>query len=133
LTLVDHFSKWAEAIPIANHTAQTVAEALTNNVFTKFGVPLQILSDRSPEFESQLFSDLMTLLEINKLRSSAYRPSTNGMVERFHRTLNSMLGKVISETQRDWDLKLPFVLAAYRASIHSSQSFISWYRSSNAS
>jgi len=44
-------------------------------------------------------------------------------VERFHRTLNSVLGKVVSENQRDWDQRLPFALAAYRASIHSSTGF----------
>jgi hypothetical protein len=123
LTLVDHFSKWAEAIPIANHTAQTVAKALMTNIFTKFGAPLQLLSDRGPEFESDLFSELMRIMEIDKLRTSAYKPSTNGTVERFHRTLNSMLGKVVSESQRDWDQKLPFVLAAYRASVHSSTGY----------
>ena len=123
LTLVDHFSKWAEAIPIANHTAQTVAKALMINVFVKFGVPLQLLSDRGPEFESELFSDLMKSMDIDKIRSSAYKPSTNGVVERFHRTLNSMLGKVVSESQRGWDQKLPFVLAAYRASVHNATGY----------
>jgi len=58
-------------------------------VFSKFGVPRQILSDRGPEFESELFTQLLKWLEIDKLRSSPYKPSTNGMVERFHRTLNS--------------------------------------------
>jgi Integrase core domain len=123
LTLVDHFSKWAEAIPIANHTAQTVAKALMTNVFARYGVPLQLLSDRGPEFESEMFSELMKSMGIDKLRSSAYKPTTNGVVERFHRTLNSMLGKVVSESQRDWDQKLPYVIAAYRSSVHSSTGF----------
>jgi len=81
-------------------------------------MPLQVLSDRGPEFESDLFSDLTKNMEINKIRTSAYKPSTNSTVERFHRTLNSMLGKVVSESQRDWDQKLPYVLATYRASVH---------------
>ena len=62
-------------------------------------------------------------MDIDKLRSSAYKPSTNGVVERFHRTLNSMLGEVVSESQRDWDQKLPFVLAAYRASVHNATGY----------
>ena len=120
LTLVDHFSKWAEAIPIPNHTASTVAKVLIVHVFSRFGTPLQLLTDRGPEFESELFTHLMKWLEIEKLRTTAYRPSTNGTVERFHRSLNSMLGKVVSESQRDWDDRLPFVMAAYRAAVHSS-------------
>jgi len=123
LTLVDHFSKWAEAIPLPNHTAPVVARALMNQVFVRFGVPRQLLSDRGPEFESVLFGELMKWLQIDKLRTTAYKPSTNGVVERFHRTLNSMLAKVVSESQRDWDERVPFVLAAYRSSPHDSTGY----------
>ena len=123
LTVLDHFSKWAEAIPLSNHTAPAVAKALLVHVFSRYGVPMQLLSDRGPEFESELFNQLMSWLEIDKLRTTAYKPSTNGTVERFHRTLNSMLGKVVSDNQRDWDDRLPFVMAAYRASPHSSTRF----------
>ena len=62
----------------------------------------------------------MKWMEIDKLRTTAFHPSCNGVVERFHRTLNSMLGKVVSESQRDWDERLPLVLAAYRATPHES-------------
>ena len=65
VTLVDHFSKWAEAIPLRNHTAPTVARALTVHVFSRFGAPFQLLSDRGPEFESELFSQLMSWMEID--------------------------------------------------------------------
>lgn len=115
LTLVDHFSKWAEAIPLRNHTALTVARALMTHVFSKYGAPRQILTDRGSEFESSLFQELLRWMGIDKLRSTALRPACNGVVERFHRTLNSMLGKVVSESQRDWDEWVPFVLSAYRA------------------
>ena len=87
LTLVDHFSKWAEAILLRNHTALTVAPALMVNVFVKFSAPLQIFLDCGSEFESELFSELMKWMEIDELRTTAYQPSCNGMVERFHRTL----------------------------------------------
>ena len=123
LTLVDHFSKWAEAIAIPNHTATTVVKALVVHVFSRFGMPIEILTDRGAEFESELFCQLLRWLEIDKLRTTAYKPSSNGVVERFHRTLNSMFGKVISENQRDWDERLPYVIAAYRASVHASTGF----------
>jgi len=123
LTLVDHFSKWAEAIPLPNHTAPVVARALVIHVFSRFGTPRQLLTDRGSEFESQLFQRLMEWMEIDKLRTTVFKPSTNGAVERFHRTLNSMLGKVVSESQRDWDEQLPLVLAAYRGTVHSSTGF----------
>ena len=120
LTLVDHFSKWAEAIPLRNHTAPTVARALMVHVFSRFGAPRQLLTDRGTEFESQLFQQLMQWMEIDKLRTTVFRPSCNGVAERFHRTLNSMLAKAVNESQRDWDERLPLVLAAYRATPHES-------------
>ena len=123
LTLVNHFSKWAEVIPLPIQTAPTVARALMMHVFSKFGAPRQLLSDRGPEFESVLFSQIMSWMEIDKLRTTPYKPSTNGVVERFHRTLNSMLGKTVSDNQRDWDERLPLVMAAYRASPHSSTGY----------
>ena len=95
-------------------------KALVVNVFSRFGMPAEILTDRGSEFESELFTQLLKWLEIDKLRTTAYKPSTNGVVERFHRTLNSVLGKLVSSNQRDWDERLPFALAAYRASVHSS-------------
>jgi len=118
LTVMDNYTKWAEAIPLRNHTAPTVARALMTHVFARFGMPLQLLSDRGPEFESELFQELCRWMEIDKVRTTAYRPSTNGMVERYHRTLNSILGKIIREDQRNWCEKVPIAAAAYRASVH---------------
>jgi len=118
LTVMNHFTKWAEAIPLRNHTVPTVARTLMVNVFSRFGVPLRLLSDRGSEFESALFSKLCKWMCINNIRTTAYRPSTNGMVERYHRTLNSILGKIIREDQRNWCEKVPIAAAAYRASVH---------------
>ena len=86
--MVDHFSKWAEAIPLSNHTASTVAKALVTHFFSRYGVPRQLLTDRGPKFGSRLFLELVQLLGIDILRTMAYRAATNGAVERFHRTKN---------------------------------------------
>ena len=50
--------------------------------------------------------------------TTAYKASKNAVAERFHRTLNSMIGRMIDEFQRDWDSLLPYVMAAYRSSRH---------------
>jgi len=65
----------------------------------------------------------MALMEIAKRRTSPYKPSTNGIVERFHRTLNTMLAKIIDERQRDWDEHVTFVMMVYRATQHTSTDF----------
>lgn len=123
LTVTDYFSKWADAFPIRNQEAVTVAKVLVDRVFSYMGMPIQILTDRGSNFESQLFEELLTRLHIDHVRTTAYKPSTNGQVERFHRTLNSILGKVVAENQRDWDVHLPYAVAAYRATIHESTGY----------
>jgi len=67
--------------------------------------------------------EVCRLLDVDKLHTTAYKASTNAAIERFHRTLNAMLGKVINERQSDWDLWLPYVMAAYRSTRHESTSF----------
>ena len=61
---------------------------------------------------------LCKVYNIDKIRTSTYKPSTNGTTERLHRALNSMIGKVVSDSPKDWDIKVPAVMADYRATIH---------------
>jgi len=82
------------------------------HVFSKFGSPRQLLTDHGSEFESELFQELIKWMEINKLRTTVFHPSCNGVVERLYGTLNSMLAKTANESQRDWGECLPLVLGA---------------------
>jgi len=123
LTLMDYFTKWCEAFPMWNQEASTIAGILVDRVFSRFGTPLQILTDRGSNFESSLFQSLCKRLGIDHIRTTAYHPSTNGMIERFHRTLNTMLAKMVNESQRNWDQLLPSALAAYRATVHETTGF----------
>jgi len=97
VTVIDDFSKWAEAFAVRNHTAPTVAKVLVDQVFSRWGTPCRQLVDNGSEFRSELFSDVCKLLEVDKLHTNLYHPQTNGCIERFHHTLNRMLGKVIAE------------------------------------
>ena len=103
---------------MANQEATTVARALVENVIVRYGAQIQILSDQGTNFDGQVFREVCRLLNVDKLRTSSYRPSTNGMIEKFHRTLNSMIEKLVSLHQPNWCEILPFVLSAYRASVH---------------
>jgi len=123
VTVIDDFSKWAEAFAVRNHTAPTVAKVLVDQVFSRWGTPCRLLVDNGPEFRSELFSEVCKLLEVDKLHTTPYHPQTNGCIERFHLTLNRMLGKVIADNQKDWDSHLSAVLSAYRASKHESTGF----------
>jgi len=120
LTAIDHFTKWVELMPMRNQEATTVAKLLVDRVFCTHGCPLQILTDRGPNFESQLFQEMCRLLTIDKVRTTAYKPSTNGSIERFHATMHSLLARWVATNHRDWDEKLPAVAFAYRTSVHES-------------
>jgi len=122
LTCMDSFTKWTEAFPLRNKEAETIARVLVEQVFTRFGVPLSILSDQGKEVDCRVMREVCRLFGIEKLRTSAYKPSTN-MVERFHKTMNSILAKIVSSHQKDWDTRLPFAMAAYRASRHNSTGY----------
>jgi len=101
-TAIDPFSKYAIVVPIRNKEAATVAKVIVEHIVFKWGLCFEILSDQGKEFEAELTAELFKQLGVVKLRTSGYAPSTNGCIERYHRVLNSLLAKVISENQRDW-------------------------------
>jgi len=117
LTVIDHFTKWNELFPMRNQEAATVARILVDRVFCIFGCPLQILTDQGPNFESALFQELCQLLYVDKIRTTPYKPSTNGNIERFNATMHGMLAKLVAENQCDWDQHLPAVAFAYHTSV----------------
>jgi len=118
VTIVEAFSKWADAFPTANREVATVARIVVEQVICRFGCPLSLLTDNAKELEGELMTEVCRLLGIDKLHITVYKASTNATVERFHRTLNSMMGRMLENHERDWDLMLPHVMAAYRSSRH---------------
>jgi cleavage and polyadenylation specificity factor subunit 1 len=86
LTMCDCFTKWTEAIPLADQTASTIAKEFVGNFISRFGCPLQVHSDRGSNFESQNFHGICKPLNTGKTRTTAQRPQSNGNIERFHRT-----------------------------------------------
>ena len=118
LIIADYFTKWTEAFPIENQEACTVAEKIIKEVVSRFGVPLSIHSDQGRNFESTVFTEMCRLLGIKKTRTTPFHPQSDGMVERFNRTLEAQLSKFVSDHQRDWDQLVPLLMMAYRTSVH---------------
>ncbi|GBN25970.1 Retrovirus-related Pol polyprotein from transposon 17.6, partial [Araneus ventricosus] len=118
LVLMDYFTKWPEAIPIPDQEASTVAEELVRAWISRYGVPMILHSDEGTNFNSALFTELCKLLGILKTRTTALHPESDGMVERFNRTILNHLSLFVSKNQTDWDTHLPLFLLAYRSADH---------------
>lgn len=123
LVVSDYFTKWTEAFALQSMDAETVASTIMEQVIARFGVPSVLHSDQGRQYESKLFSEMCRLLGIRKTRTTPYHPKSDGMVERFNRTLLSMLSTYVQENQRDWDVYLPYLLMAYRSTAHETTNF----------
>ena len=123
LVVSDYFTKWMEAFAIPNQEAVTVAEKLVEEVFCRFSIPEQLHSDQGQQFEGKLMQEVCILLHINRTRTTAYHPQSDGVVERLNRTLLSMLAATVHEHPGDWDKKLRLVCMAYNTSVHKSTGF----------
>ncbi|GFV05471.1 transposon Tf2-11 polyprotein [Trichonephila clavipes] len=114
LTMIDHFSKWPEAQPLKDITAETVAEAFFSSWVSRFGTPAILTTDRGRQFESTLFKALSKLLGVQKCRTTGYHPQANGMIEELHHPLKSAIK--CHATER-WTEVLPIILLGLRASL----------------
>ncbi|VDI69815.1 Hypothetical predicted protein, partial [Mytilus galloprovincialis] len=119
IVLGDYYSKWKEAFPVPNHTAMTVADKIITEFICRFGCPLQLHTDQGKEFESHLFKIMCEKLGVQKTHSTPYRPQSSGLVERYNRTLKQMLSMFVNEHRNDWDEHIPYLMMAYRSTVHS--------------
>lgn len=123
----DHFSKWMEAYAIPDPEATTVARKLVDELFCRFSVPTHLHSDQGKQFESQVMKEICTILGIVKTWTSAYHPQCDGLVERFNRTLQSMLATTVTDHPFNWEEALPKVCLAYNSSVHSSTGYTPFF------
>ena len=108
LTCIDSASRWPEAIPIHSITTRVVISCLTS-IFTRWGFPEKITSDNGPQFTSKAFIRWLREKGIAHSRSTPYHPQGNGVVERLHRTLNAVVGK-IATSKGNWANAVPMAL-----------------------
>ena len=120
IVFMDYLTKWPEVFAAEDQTAETIARLLVEHVISRHGVPEYLLSDRGPNFLSNLVQQVCKLVGTSKINTSGYHPQCDGLVEKFNSTLINMLSKSVGKYGRDWDCHLPYLLFAYRVAIQDS-------------
>ncbi|KAK7089584.1 uncharacterized protein [Littorina saxatilis] len=122
LTVVDYATRYVEATSLKDIKAETIADALFV-IWTRLGIPKEILTDQGGQFMGEVMSQLNKLLNVKGIRTSPWHPQTNGLTEKFNQTLKSMLKRLCQEQPKDWDQFLPALLFAYRETPQESLKF----------
>ena len=118
LVFVDQFTKMVELVPCGDQLSSTVAQCFYERIICRYGTPRALLSDRGPQFKSQLIELLCATFGVNKIFSSAYYPQGDGFAERFMRTMNNSLSVLCRSAPKTWDTFLPGLAFAYNVTEH---------------
>ncbi|KAL5464015.1 hypothetical protein EMCRGX_G032972, partial [Ephydatia muelleri] len=127
LVASDYFTRWVEAYAIPNQEAVTVANKLVDEFFCRFSVPEQLHSDQGRQFEANVMQEVCRLLQIDKTRTTPYHPQSDGLVERFNRTMLAMLASTVEEDPSNWEQHLRKVCMAYNTSVQPSTGYTPFY------
>ena len=111
---MDYLTKWPEARPVSEATVEQAALFIYEEIICRHGCPAKILSDQGTHFKNRMIEQLVEKFTIKHLFSTPYHPQTNGLVERFNRTLCESLAKLVKDHENTWDKFIGPVLFAYR-------------------
>ena len=114
LLVVDSYTRWPEAFPTKTQDASEVASILYREIFTRYGAPRSLISDRGQNFMSKLVTALCDIFQVTRHHISSYHPATNATCERYNQTLAQAIRAHCSEDASNWPDKLPGILMAYR-------------------
>jgi len=124
LIMTEYFTRWVEAIPLKTKDAIRVAGVIYRDIFCRYGAPTSILTDQGSEFVSNLLTALCRSYGVKKLMTTLKKSSTNGLTERFNRTMWHMLSKKCLKEQQRWDRHVvkhvASCLYAYRSQVQES-------------
>ena len=118
LIITDVYTKFTQAVPCKNQHAVTVAKALRDHWFTKFGIPSRIHSDQGRNFEGDVIKELCKLYGIRKTHTSPYHPEGNAQAERFNRTLFGLIKSLDTQMRHKWPDFLSHLIFVYNTTPH---------------
>ena len=113
LVMIDHATKFVIAKPTKDGSAETAAKLLFEELICKYGAPKELWSDRGKSFLGEVVGYLAKLFDIKRKYTSGYHPQTNGLTERFNRTITNELAKTVRAKKEDWPTWLQAKVFAY--------------------
>ena len=120
ISFIDLFSGFPEAFPTPDKSAQTMAHLIIDEIFLRYSAPLEILSDNGSENINHVIKETLKELNVHHVTCSYYHPQSNGVVERYHKTLVDIISKMVNTNEGDWDLFLSHTLGAIRFGVNES-------------
>lgn len=120
VVFVDYLSKWPEAFALKNATTYEIANVFVTEILTRHGSPAILLSDRGTNFLSEMMSNVLAFLKIDKKTTTSYHPQCNGLTESTNKDIVLHLKMFAAGNKNNWDTFLQFALLAKRAAIQSS-------------
>lgn len=127
ISCVECFSRYAICRAIPRATSQAVSDFLVQEVFTRFGMVREILTDRGSVFTSNQVRGILSNYGSRQILATTMHHQTLGLVERLNQTILKMLSKYVDETQRDWCVYLPQVVFAYNCSKQASTKYSPYF------
>ncbi|GFX61562.1 retrovirus-related Pol polyprotein from transposon 412 [Trichonephila clavipes] len=117
LVITDHFSTWAEIIPLKKASARVIADNFFDNYISRFGASIKLINDNGPQFISDIFENLSERLGIRHVKTVVYRPQAN-RTERVNRDLVQMIADYVNEQHDTWDQFLREFAYAIRTAVN---------------
>ena len=110
----DYVAKWVEAKVVARAIEDIVVSFLFEEIFVRYGVLRQIVTNQGTKFTSKLVRDLTDKYKIKHKKSTLYYPQANEQVESTNKVLENIMTKTVQMNRKYWSEKLRDAVWAYR-------------------
>ena len=127
LLVVDSLTRWPEAFATKSTDSRVIADILYREIFSRYGAPRVLVSDRGQNFLSKLITALCEIFSVKRYHTSSYHPQTNSTCERLNSTLEQSIRAYCDESHKDWPTILPGILMSYRRSPSTNSTLYSPY------
>jgi hypothetical protein len=110
LTTTDYFTKWDEIFPLKHLTDDQMISFLENNIFSRFGLPLEVITNNGPAFISVKMTQFLAQLGVKNFTSSTYYPQGNGQADSTNKNMVRIVKRLIEDKPRQWNTLLTYAL-----------------------